>query len=309
MQSFSDLKNSRQKSIDKINQKLLEQSEASKGFADDVRFWKADLDKSGNGYAVLRFLPAPPDEDLPWAKSWNHGFQGVGGWYIEECPTTVGKKCPVCEYNSSLWNSGIEANKDIARKQKRRLVYVSNIYVIKDPANSENEGKIHLYKFGKKIFDKVNDLMNPEFEDESPVNPFDLWEGANFRLKIRKVDGYNNFDKSEFDSPSAMLDGDDEKLEELWNKEYLLAEFTDDSKFKEFDELKSRLDRVLNSNSESGIRVETSKPAFPTPMSSEVPFDGGQPMNTKKEVPVAVTAENEDDDESLSYFQKLANEE
>jgi hypothetical protein len=298
-QSFSDLKKSRQKSIDKINKKLQEQADSSKGFAEDTRMWKAELDKSGNGYAVTRFLPAPTGEDLPWAKTWNHGFQGVGGWYIEECPTTIGKKCPVCEYNSSLWNSGIEANKEIARKQKRRLVYMSNILVIKDPANPQNEGELKLFKYGKKIFDKINDQMNPQFEDENPTNPFDLWEGANFRLKIRKVDGFNNFDKSEFDSVSPLYEGADEKLEELWKKEFPLSEFTDDSRFKEFSELKSRLDRVLGAQSEPVVPV------------SEPPFNGGKPMTTPHVEPVVesvttpTTAENEND-ESLTYFQKLA---
>jgi hypothetical protein len=298
-QSFSDLKKSRQKSIDKINKKLQEQADSSKGFAEDTRMWKAELDKSGNGFAVTRFLPAPTGEDLPWAKTWNHGFQGVGGWYIEECPTTIGKKCPVCEYNSSLWNSGIEANKEIARKQKRRLVYMSNILVIKDPANPQNEGELKLFKYGKKIFDKINDQMNPQFEDENPTNPFDLWEGANFRLKIRKVDGFNNFDKSEFDSVSPLYEGADEKLEELWKKEFPLSEFTDDSRFKEFSELKSRLDRVLGAQSEPVVPV------------SEPPFNGGKPMTTPHVEPVVesvttpTTAENEND-ESLTYFQKLA---
>ena len=298
-QSFSDLKKSRQKSIDKINKKLQEQADSSKGFAEDTRMWKAELDKSGNGFAVTRFLPAPTGEDLPWAKTWNHGFQGVGGWYIEECPTTIGKKCPVCEYNSSLWNSGIEANNEIARKQKRRLVYMSNILVIKDPANPQNEGELKLFKYGKKIFDKINDQMNPQFEDENPTNPFDLWEGANFRLKIRKVDGFNNFDKSEFDSVSPLYEGADEKLEELWKKEFPLSEFTDDSRFKEFSELKSRLDRVLGAQSEPVVPV------------SEPPFDGGKPMTTPHVEPVVesvttpTTAENEND-ESLTYFQKLA---
>jgi hypothetical protein len=205
----------------------------------------------------------------------------------------------VCEYNSSLWNSGIEANKEIARKQKRRLVYMSNILVIKDPANPQNEGELKLFKYGKKIFDKINDQMNPQFEDENPTNPFDLWEGANFRLKIRKVDGFNNFDKSEFDSVSPLYEGADEKLEELWKKEFPLSEFTDDSRFKEFSELKSRLDRVLGAQSEPVVPV------------SEPPFDGGKPMTTPHEPPVVesvttpTTAENEND-ESLTYFQKLA---
>ena len=309
MNSFSDLKKSRQKSIDKINQKLQEQTESSKGFVEDTRFWKADLDKSGNGYAVIRFLPAPPDEDLPWAKTWNQGFQGVGGWYIEECPTTIGKKCPVCEYNSTLWNSGIEANKDIARKQKRRLVYVSNVLIVKDPANPANEGQVRLFKYGKKIFDKVNDLMNPQFEDETPINPFDLWEGADFRLKIRKVDGFNNFDKSEFDSPSPLYDGDDTRLEALWKSENSLVEFTAPEKFKEFSDLKSRLDRVLNADTELQVPVESNRMSEMMEKSNpnKVPFEGGQPMNTPVQETVAATAENEND-ESLSYFQKLADE-
>ncbi len=261
---------------------------------DDDRFWRPELDKSGNGMAVVRFLPPPDGEDLPWARTWNHGFQGPGGWYIENSLTTLGQKDPVSEYNSTLWNSGIEANKEIARKQKRRLTYIANLYIVKDPANPQNEGTIRLYKFGKKIWDKINDLMNPEFEDESPVNPFDLWEGANFKLKIRKVDGFSNYDKSEFDTPGA-LDGDDNKMEEIWKQEHSLVEFTDPKNFKTYADLKEKLDRVL------GITTGTAEKEQP-------PFDGGQHYVKKEEpTPTAVTAET-DTAEEFSYFAKLADE-
>ena len=202
----------------------------------DERIWKPVMDKSGNGFAVIRFLPAVKGEDLPWAKVWNHAFQGpTGQWYIENSLTTLGQNDPVSEMNSAYWNSGVESDKEIARRQKRKLQYFANILVIKDGANPQNEGKVFLYRFGKKIFDKCMEAMQPAFEDETPVNPFDFWEGADFKLKIRKVDGYWNYDKSEFDSPSPLFD-DDEKLEEVWKKQYSLAEFTAPSNFKSYDE-------------------------------------------------------------------------
>jgi hypothetical protein len=198
--------------------------------------------------AVIRFLPAPAadgDDALPWVRVFSHGFQGPGGWLIDNCLTTVGEKCPVCEHNSVLWNSGIEANKEIVRKQKRKLNYIANVLVVSDPKHPENEGQVKLFKFGKKIFDKITEAMNPDFEDETPVNPFDLWEGANFKLKIRNVEGYRNYDKSEFDKSEALFGGDDEKLEKLWKSEYSLKDFTDKKHFKSFDQLKGRLDKVL----------------------------------------------------------------
>ena len=214
--SFSDMKQRSKTNLASLIKETEKISNPKTGFSDsDDRYWRPELDKSGNGYAVIRFLPAPEGEDLPWARIWNHGFQGPGGWYIENSLTTLGQKDPVSEHNSTLWNSGIEANKEVARKQKRRLNYTANVYILKDPAHPENEGTIKLYRFGKKIFDKINDLMNPEFEDESPVNPFDLWAGANFKMKIRKVEGYSNYDKSEFEAPSALLE-DDDKMEEIW---------------------------------------------------------------------------------------------
>ena len=211
----------------------------------DERLWKPVMDKSGNGYAVIRFLPAPKDESLPWAKVWNHAFQGpTGQWYIENSLTTLGQNDPVSEMNSAYWNSGVESDKEIARRQKRKLQYYANIYVVEDPANPENEGKVFLYRFGKKIFDKCMEAMQPAFKDETPVNPFDFWEGANFKLKIRKVDGYWNYDKSEFGAAEALFDNDD-KLEDVWGKQYSLEEFTSPSNFKSYDELKTRLDNVL----------------------------------------------------------------
>ncbi|HCG91924.1 MAG TPA: single-stranded DNA-binding protein, partial [Dehalococcoidia bacterium] len=232
-----------------------------------------------------------------------HGFQGPGGWYIENSLTTLGQKDPVSEYNSQLWNSGIEANKNIARKQKRRLTYVSNVYVLKDPANPQNENQVRLYKYGKKIWDKLNDKMNPEFADETPVNPFDLWEGANFKIKIRKVDGYSNYDKSEFENPTP-LDEDENKMETVWKTEHSLDAFTDPKNFKTYTELKEKLDRVLGLS--TGDTTETSTgPEAPR----NAPFDGGSPYIPKEAVsptPTLATAAGEETEEEMSYFKQLA---
>ena len=210
----------------------------------DERFWQLELDKSGNGYAVLRFLPAANGEELPWIQYWDHGFQGPGGWFIEKSLTTLGNKCPVSEYNNSLWISGDEAQKDQARKQKRRPHYVANVLVVSDPTHPENEGKVMLYRFGKKIFEKIKDVMRPQFEDENPINPFDMLEGADFKLKVRKVDGYWNYDKSEFASV-APISEDDSVLETLYNKQHSLAELIAPDQFMSYDEMKVKLDRVL----------------------------------------------------------------
>jgi hypothetical protein len=248
MSSFANLKRN-SSSFEKLTKAIEStQSTAEAGSRDDTRFWQPEVDKAGNGMAVIRFLPAPAadgDDALPWVRVFSHGFQGPGGWLIDNCLTTVGEKCPVCEHNSVLWNSGIEANKEIVRKQKRKLNYIANVLVVSDPKHPENEGQVKLFKFGKKIFDKITEAMNPDFEDETPVNPFDLWEGANFKLKIRNVEGYRNYDKSEFDKQEALFDGDDEKLEKLWKSEYSLKDFTDKKHFKSFDQLKGRLDKVL----------------------------------------------------------------
>jgi hypothetical protein len=247
MSSFANLKRNRS-SFDKLTKAIEASTQSSENSKDDNRFWQPSVDKAGNGMAIIRFLPAPSvdgDDALPWIRIFHHGFQGPGGWLIDNCLTTVNEKCPVCEHNSTLWNSGIEANKDIARKQKRKLSYIANVYIVSDPSNPDNEGQIKLFKFGKKIFDKITEAMNPEFADETPVNPFDLWEGANFKLKIRNVEGYRNYDKSEFADKSALLDGDDDKLEELWKSEFSLKEFTDKKHFKPYEQLKGRLDKVL----------------------------------------------------------------
>ena len=292
--SFADMKKRSKSDLSALIKETEKISNPNSNFGDrDEGYWKPELDKSGNGYAVIRFLPAPEGEELPWARIWNHGFQGPGGWYIENSLTTLGQKDPVSEHNSQLWNSGIEANKEVARKQKRRLNYTSNVYIIKDPSNPQNEGQVFMYRYGKKIFDKINDLMNPEFEDESPVNPFDLWNGANFKMKIRKVEGYSNYDKSEFDSPSPLLD-DDERLEEIWKSQKSLKELVSEDKFKSYDELKTKLDRVLG--------LTTSAPVSTPDTSSEVPFDGGQPYTP----PPTPAAETTEEDEGMDYFQKLA---
>jgi len=265
--SFATLKKNRQNELEKLTSELSKLNSSPQNREQDD-YWKPEVDKSGNGMAIIRFLPAPEGEDVPFVRIWDHGFQGPGGWFIEKSLTTIGQKCPVSEYNSMLWNQGTEADKTFVRtKTKRRLSYISNIYVVKDPANPENEGKVFLYKYGKKIFDKLNDMMSPEFDDETPVNPFDLWEGANFRLKMRNVEGYRNYDKSEFDSPSALSD-DDEELEKIYNKEKSLAALVDPSNFMSYDELKSKLYRALaldgngtaNTVTADELTVESPKP-------------------------------------------------
>tara|TARA_R100000951_G_C2647532_1_gene183075 strand:+ start:1655 stop:2545 length:891 start_codon:yes stop_codon:yes gene_type:complete len=268
----------------------------------DERIWKPVMDKTGNGFAIIRFLPAPKGEELPWVKLWNHAFQGpTGQWYIENSLTTINQNDPVSELNSKFWNSGVESDKEIARKQKRKLQYYSNIYVVKDSANPENEGKVFLYRFGKKIFDKIMETMQPAFEDESPVNPFDFWEGANFKLKLRKVDGYWNYDKSEFETPSALFD-DDDKLEEIWGKQYSLTEFTAPSNFKSYDELQTRLNTVLSGTTTVGnvTDIQTGEAFDDSPTTTTVVDTPEEPAPT-----VSVT---EEDDDTMSYFEKLAEE-
>ena len=252
--SFSDLK--KQSKLGSLTSKLVREVEkmntASGG---DDRLWKPEVDKSGNGYAVVRFLPAPNKEDIPWVKMYSHAFQGPGGWYMENSLTTLGSKDPVSEHNSRLWNSGVDSDKEIARKQKRKLSYYANIYVVKDPANPSNEGGVFLYKFGKKIFDKLQEAMQPEFEDETPVNPFDFWQGADFKIKIKKVAGFWNYDSSEFASPAPLLD-DDAALEAIWEKEYSLQELVSTSQFKSYEDLKTRLDYVLGAKRSAPVVEE-----------------------------------------------------
>ena len=256
MSSFANLKR-QSGNLDKLAKAVEALSSSSEGSQKEDNFWKASVDKSGNGMATIRFLPAPGqdgDDALPWVKIFSHGFQGPGGqWLIDNCLTTLDKQCPVCEHNSTLWNSGIEANKDVVRKQKRKLNYIANIYVVSDPANRDNEGKVFLFKFGKKIFDKITEAMNPQFEDEQAINPFDLWEGANFKLKIRKVDGYQNYDKSEFES-AAPLKSDDDELEKIWKSEHSLKDLIAEKEFKAYDKLKERLETVLGLTS-SGEQI------------------------------------------------------
>ena len=289
--SFANLKRNRD-SLDKLTKAIETTTQtAEAGSKDDTRFWQPTVDKSGNGMAVIRFLPAPSidgDDGLPWVRRFDHGFQGPGGWFIDNCLTTVGDKCPVCEHNSTLWNSGVEANKEIVRKQKRRLSYVANIYGISDPSNPENEGTVRLYKFGKKIFDKISEVMNPEFPDETPLNPFDLWEGANFKLKIRNVEGYRNYDKSEFADKSALLDGDDDKLEAIYTKEHSLKDFTDKKHFKPYEQLKARLDKVLGFEGDAVPNIRAEDVELPTPVA-------------RAKAPVADTV-----DDDLDYFKSLA---
>ena len=297
--SISTLRN--QNSLDKLLAQVQQDEKPSggekKSYVDD-RLWKPVVDKGGNGYAVIRFLPAPEgDSEMPWVRVWNHAFQGpTGKWFIENSLTTINQTCPISEMNSQLWNSGVESDKEIARKQKRKLQYYANIYVVEDAANPENNGKVMLYKFGKKIFDKLMEAMQPEFPDDPQINPFDMWEGANFKLKIRKVDGYWNYDKSEFDSKSQLKSTDDE-LEAIYKKTHSLNDFIAPSNFKTYDELKTRLDAVLSG-------TVATKTAAAMVDEEEVPFT----PSFKNEAPAPMASVDAVEDDAMSYFEKLANE-
>jgi hypothetical protein len=292
--SFANLKR-QSGNLDKLSKAIEALSQTSEGSEKVDNLWRPEVDKSGNGMATIRFLPSAEkdgEDALPWVKIFSHGFQGPGGWLIDNCLTTKNQQCPVCEHNSTLWNSGIEANKDVVRKQKRKLNYVSNVYIVSDPKHPENEGKVFLFRYGKKIFDKISEAMNPQFEDEQAVNPFDLWKGANFKLKIRKVEGYQNYDKSEFES-AAPLSSDDDELETIWKSQHSLQELTSDKEFKSYDDLKKRLDKVLGLNGEAPkttVEQTKAKNFDAKTKSTDSPFKD----------------DTEDDD--MAYFSKLAEE-
>ena len=296
--SFSNLK--KQSSLGSLTAKLVSQVEKMNKGSNGVddRLWKPEVDKAGNGYAVIRFLPAPDGEDLPWAKLYTHAFQASGGWYIENSLTTLGQKDPVSEHNSQLWNSGVDSDKEVARKQKRKLSYYSNVYVVKDPSNPANEGKVFLFRYGKKIFDKITAAMQPEFEDEQAINPFDFWAGANFKIKIKKVAGYWNYDSSEFAAPAPLLD-DDDAMEAVWKQEYSLAELVAPDQFKSYEDLKKRLDYVL------GLTVAPKKQdpeVIDEDNNLEDLSEGRAVVDT---TPSSVNTD-EDEEDALSYFAKLA---
>ncbi|AIX14612.1 ssDNA binding protein [Synechococcus phage ACG-2014d] len=313
--SFSNLKKSSASSFAKLTQEIEKISNPTGGGGGgDERLWKPELDKSGNGYAVIRFLPAPDGEDIPFAKIWSHAFQGPGGWYIENSLTTLNKKDPVGELNRQLWNSGRDSDKEVARKQKRKLSYYANILVVKDPLHPENDGQVKLYKFGKKIFDKIIEAMQPQFEDETPVNVFDPWSGADFKLKIVKKDGYWNYDKSEFATPSALFGGEDSEIESAWNKQYSLTAFTDDSNFKSYDELNARLTSVLKGRKETPRQDESfedeseGRGTYNTPeMAVAQAPDWTAEIDSFQQKTVAA-APVKDDDDVMNYFASLASE-
>jgi hypothetical protein len=298
--SFANLKR-QSGNLDKLAKALEQISSSNEGAGNQDNFWKPEVDKAGNGLATIRFLPAPEvdgDDSLPWVKIFTHGFQGPGGWFIDNCLTTKNQQCPVCESNSALWNSGIEANKQIARDRKRRLSYIANVYIVSDPKHPENEGQVKLFKFGKKIFDKITEAMNPPFEDETPINPFDMWAGANFKLKIRKVAGYQNYDSSEFEDSSVLGNFDDAKLESIWKMEHSLQELVSDKEFKSYDDLKKRLDRVL------GQAVERPKTTVETIKEQT----RSQPVKDERDdTPWEDTSTVEEDDD-MAYFRNLAEE-
>ena len=299
--SFATLKkaSSSANALSKLTQEIEKLNQPQRTGADE-RLWKPELDKSGNGFAVIRFQPAPNGEDMPWSKVWSHAFKGPGGqWYIENSLTTLGKDDPVGELNRELWNSGRDTDKEIARAQKRKLSYYSNIYVVSDPAHPENEGKVFLYKYGKKIFDKLVEAMQPAFADETPLDPFNFWKGADFKLKIRKLDGYWNYDKSEFAAPATLGDFSDDKLEKIWEQSYSLAEFEAPKNFKSYEDLKKRLDLVLGKSAAPAVVDESQEEVTPQKWGKEV--------SDFREKAVAASPVSDSED-TLSYFAQLAEE-
>lgn len=311
--SFQDLK--KQSKMGSLTEKLIKQVEKlnESGSKDDDRFWKPVMDKGGTGSAIIRFLPAAEGNDLPWVQVWSHAFQGTGGWLIDNCLTTLGQQCPVCEANRELWNTGSKDNQNIVRDRKRKLSYFANIYVVKDPANPANEGRVFLYKFGKKVFDKITAAMQPEFDDEEPINPFDFWKGANFKLKLVKKDGYWNYDKSEFASPSILLDDDDE-LEKIYKSLHNLNDFADASQFKSYDDLKKRLEYTLGLRGVPKMQdpetideeEEWNNERSGKTSSSELPSNLRSELNSLSSSKSSSSEDDEDEDDALSYFQKLA---
>jgi len=315
--SFQNLK--KQSSLGSLTEKLVKQVEKMNTTSSGVddRLWKPEMDKTGVGSAVIRFLPAPDGEELPWAKMYTHAFQGPGGWYIENSLTTMGQKDPISEYNRGLWNSGSEKDKETVRKQKRKLSYYSNIYVVKDPANPANEGKVFLFKYGKKIFDKILNAMQPEFDDEDPINPFDFWQGANFKIKIVKKDGYWNYDKSEFDRVAPLLD-DDDAMEAIWKKEYSLTAITAPDQFKSYEELEKRMNYVLGlgstttpTRSRAVIEQEDELEEYQQTSSiQDRVVEELEQSYARSKTPSLpkITQEDEDEDDAMAYFQRLAEE-
>ena len=281
MASFKEMKKNRMANLESLSKQV--EKLAEKPSYEDERIWKLERDKTGNGYAIIRFLPAAVNEDVPWVRIWTHGFKGPGGWYIENSLTTLGKDDPVSKANTALWNSGIDSDKNIARERRRKLNYYSNIYVIEDSMNPDNEGKVFLFRYGKKIFEKITGVMNPEFADETPLNPFDFWEGANFKMKMRQVEGFPNYDKSEF-TDVVPLSEDEKKMEEIWGQQYPLNEIIEEKNFKQYAELEARFNTVIAHKGDE--------------------FVGNIEESTSE--PVAST---EKTDDTLDYFKKLAEQE
>jgi hypothetical protein len=308
---FQALKKNRSKSLEKLNEQLTKITSKSYADPNEGKFWKPTRDSAGNGFAIIRFLDSPQGEDMPFVRLWDHGFKGPGGWYIENSLTTIGQPDPVSELNSKLWNVNNDDSspeRKQARDQKRRLHYISNVYIIKDSGNPENEGKVFLFKYGKKIWDKLNDLMNPSFEDEKPVNPFDLWEGANFRLKIRMFEGYPNYDKSEFDSPTVLFE-DDEKIESVWKQSHSLKEVIDPKNFKPYDELKAKLHRVLGITG-SDANLRTNAAASADDVYSELDLSKSAKQTKEAAAPSmkeqSTPQPSEEDDDDLEFFKNLS---
>ncbi len=314
--SFSSFKKSESENFDKLRDQLNKTKNGDR--QNDDRFWQPDRGKDGNDYCVLRFLPAPPNEEVPYVKTLSYGFKGPGGWYIENSRGTIGEDDdPVDKMRRALYATGTEADKKIAQKYSRRTNFISNIEIIDYPKHPEMNGKQFLYRYGKKIFDKINDCYNPKFPDEPKFNPFNFWEGADFVLKVTTQDDFPNYDKSEFKTPAPHRGGGDAELEAIWKNLYSLQAFIDPSQYKPAKDLQKRLNKVLGLDTElpEPEKEEPKETSFKTDSSR---FDKAEVPGTQEVTAAKVAATNAehkakdsppwagDADDELDYFKNAA---
>jgi hypothetical protein len=300
--SFANLKRSSKANFKSLADKMTQESKGS-SFSDD-RIWTPDIDKSGSGFAIIRFLPEADGEDFPYVKTYTHGFKQGNKWFIENCPTTIGNPCPVCEANSELWNTEIKENQEIVRRRKRSLRYMSNIIVLSDSKRPENEGRVFLFSYGQKIFDKLMSAIKPEFDDEEPFNPFDLWGGAPFKLKIRQVEGFRNYDKSEFGDRGPLFD-DDDAMAKVWESQYKLKEFLAPARFNPYEEIKKRFNAFIKGGTYTTPTPQNEGDQNEDTPPWEPPAQEPRRQAARKDPAPASEAAASDDDDDFKMFRSL----
>lgn len=298
--SFADYK--KKSKLGSLTDKLVEKfnkMDESSSKDDDSRIWTPKMGKSGTGEATIRFLPGGGGKDEEaYIEVYSHAFTGTTGkWLIEKCPTTIGQPCPVCDENRTLWSNGKETvvrGNDDSPGRKRKLNYYSNVYIIDDPVNPENNGQVKLYKYGVKILDKIKMAIKPASKRKRPLEVFDMFMGADFNIVINKKGKYWNYDDSEFLDPEPLFDGDEDKLEEVYNSLYDLTELINPSTFKSKDELQARLDMV------DGRTYQ------PKRVNPELEEELEEEYNTAKSVSSSIISNDDDDDDTNDYLARFA---